>query len=506
LTRRAVISTPVAKREREQEASQPPDYARLARDGAVNYGGHLVAALIGFAVVPLLLHRLGAEAYGVLVVALTCAALLGFLEVGLGSSVVREVADPRSADTERFLRSAGAVFAAFGAVGALVVAGLGVVSGVLGLAPGLEETPLVFLFVGTGFFGDQLTLYNTAVFGGLRRFDLVSGMLVGSTASRAAVTVSLVLAGASVATVAAWYAASAWLWAIVNVLAVRRISTKYSFRPIAPTRAVLRSRLGFGAGSAGIMAGMGLIWNVGPLLVAAVDGAAASALYQVSQRFPLAVMALPERVSVTLFPAASEQGRAEDSASAVRLIRGGTRVIAVVLLPISILLFVTADNLLEAWLGSVPPDGALILRLTTVAVTAQALSASALQVLWGRGDVTQLAIAVAAAAGVAIAGTGALALAFGPVGAALALAIAAAVTATSVLTLGARTTGRTVRALVGAAAADLALAAGACAGVAGALTELGVGNGWLGLCVVGAASIAAYFATLMLRWRSGWDR
>jgi O-antigen/teichoic acid export membrane protein len=248
------------------------------------------------------------------------------------------------------------------------------------------------------------------------------------------------------------------------------------------------------------MAAMGSIWNVGPLVVAAVDGAAASALYQVSQRFPLAVMALPDRVSVTLFPASSEQARLEARASAARLVASGTRLIAVVLVPVSILLFITADDLLGVWLGSVPPDGALILRLTTLAVTVQALSASALQVLWGRGDITRLAVALTAAAGFAVAGTGGLALALGPVGAALALALAAALAATSVLALGARTIGCSVRALLGAALAEVAPAAVACAAVAGTLTALGVGSSWFGLGALGAASITAYLAALRLHW------
>jgi O-antigen/teichoic acid export membrane protein/SAM-dependent methyltransferase len=487
-----------------RETGQTAEYMRLARDGAVNYGGHLVAALIGFAVVPLLLHRLGAESYGVLVVALTCAALVGFLDVGLGSSVVREVAES-SPDTERFLRSVGAVFAAFGAAGALVIGGLGAIGHTLGLV-GMGEAPLVFVFVGMAFFADQVTVYHTAVFAGLRRFDLLNGMLVSSIASRAGGTVVLLLAGAGVATVAAWYAASAALWALLNALVLRRVSRRHAFRPNSPAGAVLRSRIGFGAGSAAIMAAIGSIWNVGPLLVAAFDGAAATALYQVSQRFPLAVMALPDRISVTLFPAASEQARVDGTASAGRLIGGGARLIAVALLPVAILLFVTADDLLAAWLGSVPPYGPSILRLTTLAVIAQALSASALQVLWGRGEVRELAIALTAVAGVSVAGTAALVLALGPRGAALALAAAAALAAASVLTLGARISRRRVVDLLRPAVAGLAWPALACAIVAGAMTALDFGDGWAPLAAVGGASLAAYLAAFVVLGRGDWER
>ena len=488
-----------------KERFQAAEHVRLARDGAVNYGGQLAAAMIGFAIVPLLLHRLGAPAYGVLIVAMSCAALAGFLDLGLGTSLTREVA-ATPADNELFLASAGGVLAVFGAAGALVIAALGLSSYSLGLASGVGGIPLVFVFVGLAFFGDQLTLYHTAVLGGLRRFGLLNGLLVGSAASRATGTVVLLLAGAGVAAVAAWYAASAWLWALINALAVRRISRSYAFRPALPDGAALRSLLGFGAGSTAIMVALGSLWNAGPLLVAGVNGAGASALYQVSQRFPLAVMALPDRVSITLFPAASEQARGGGSSAAARLIGSGTRLIAVVLLPLAILLFVTADDLLGAWLGSVPPHGPLILRLTTLAVVAQGLSASALQVLWGLGEVRQLSIGLVTTAIAGVAGAAACVVAFGPWGAALALAVAATLAATWILALAARVIGEQAVELVGRAITGLAWPAVACAGVASGLTGLGVGEGWLGLATVGLAGIAAYLMVFLVLDRGDLER
>jgi O-antigen/teichoic acid export membrane protein/2-polyprenyl-3-methyl-5-hydroxy-6-metoxy-1,4-benzoquinol methylase len=487
------------------EGAQTAEYVRLARDGAVNYGGQLAAALIGFVVVPVLLHHLGAESYGVFVVALTCAALAGFLDLGLGSSVTREVA-ATVPDRERFLQSAGGAFTAFGAAGALLIAVLGPISHGLGLAPGIGDTALVFGFVGTAFFGDQLTLYSTAVLGGLRRFDLVNAMLVGSVASRATGTLALLFAGAGVAAVAAWYALSAWLWALVNAFVLRRISKPCAFRPRVPEADVLRPRVGFGIGSTGIMAALGSIWNVGTLGVATVDGAAASALYQVSQRFPLALMALPDRVSVTLFPAASEQARSSGGGAAARLIGNGTRLLGVVLLPVAIVLFATADDLLRAWLGSIPPDGGLILRLTTLAVVAQALGASALQVVWGRGEVRSLAVALLTVAAMAVAATAALALTMGPAGAALGLATAAVVSTATVLALAVRIIGWSVIAELRRAGVDLVWPGLACAVAAGALTELEVGDGWARVFAVGGASVGAYLATFVLLGRGDQER
>ena len=97
----------------------------------------------------------------------------------------------------------------------------------------------------------------------------------------------------------------------------------------------LRSRVSYGAGSLAIMVSLGALWNAGPLIVAAGSGAAASALFAVSQRFAMGALALPERISVVLFPAAGQP-----DASHAWLIARGTRLTLTALLPVAIVLLV----------------------------------------------------------------------------------------------------------------------------------------------------------------------
>src|SRR3954469_8583381 len=100
-------------------------YGELARQGAVNYAGQLGAVLVGLAIIPVLLDELGAQHYGILVVALTCAAVALFLDLGLGTTVTREVA-ARSPDGQEFLAGAASAFIGFGAVGAVLLCLVGV--------------------------------------------------------------------------------------------------------------------------------------------------------------------------------------------------------------------------------------------------------------------------------------------------------------------------------------------------------------------------------------------
>ena len=468
-------------------------YARLARDGVLNYGGQLLAAVIGLAMVPVLLDQLGAERYGVLVVAITCALLAAFLDLGLGSAVTRDVA-VGDLDGARFVRSAGPAFLVVGAGGAVALAALGAVVDASGFAAGVGEVPVVFALIGIAFCGDQLTVYCTAVLGGMRRFDVVSVLLVAMVAVRAAATLGVLAADGGAAAVAACYAATAWLFAGVNALAVRALAPEHALRMTRLDRRALRSRLSFGTGSLAIMVSLGALWNAGPLIVAAVSGAAASALFSVSQRFPMGALALPERMSVVLFPAAGEAG-----ASPAWLIARGTRLSLLALTPVAIVLLIGADAILSAWLDDVPEDGPLVLRLTTVAVLAYGLCAGAVQVLWATGEVRRLAAGLAASALLATAGGAVLAAALGPAGAAGGLLAGAAAASAWTLRLSASATGDRVRDLVGDAVRGLAGPAAACAVVAGGLMALPLDDGWPRVLIVAAGALIGYVSAMLSR-------
>ena len=374
-------------------------YIRLARDSGFNYGGQLATALIGFAVVPLLFHGLGAALYGVLILALTCSSLAMFFDLGLGSTVTLEVAAPASPARERFVRSAGPCFIAIGAVGAIALTAVAAVASAFDLTGVGTHAVAVFALIGLAFFGDQITLFHTAVLGGLRRFDVLNLLLVGTAAVRGLGIAVLMAADAGVEAVAAWYAVAAWVGAVANVVVLRTASPPQALRLVTPDLAALRSRLPFSAGSTVIMLSLGAFWNFGPLVVAAASGAGATARFQISQRFPLAVQALPERISHTIFPAASQYEGA-DGKPLADLIVTGTRLIAAPLIPAMIVLMAVAGDLLDSWLGTVPAGGPTILRLTMLAVAAQGLTAGAAAVLWGSGRVRSLALAVAPASAV----------------------------------------------------------------------------------------------------------
>jgi O-antigen/teichoic acid export membrane protein len=349
-----------------------------------------------------------------------------FLDLGLGSAVTREVAGARH-DRQPFLHSAGRLFVLFGAAGALLLTAVGTIAHAAGFGDGTPGTPAVFALIGLAFLGDQLTLYHVGVLGGMRRFGTANGLLAASAVARALGIVALADAGASVVTIAGWYAASAFLWAAANIVVLRRMSPQYALRVGFLDRDALRARLGFGMHSLLIMGAMGAMWSAGALVVAIVDGPGASALFQVSQRFPLALSVLPERVAATLFPAAGQPGITPAAAWSLE-VRGRRLILLAIAAPVLVLLVAPAA-VLEAWLDDVPPHGAAIMRLSTLAVVASAAVASTIQVSWGRGATRPVALALGTGAVVTVASAALLTVAVGVTGAAAGLLAGWTVTA-----------------------------------------------------------------------------
>jgi len=80
-------------------------------------------------------------------------------------------------------------------------------------------------------------------------------------ALRAAGTLAVLAVGGSTSAVAGWYAATAWLVAGANALAVRALAPRHAFAVARLDAQALRSRLSYGGGSLAIMVSLGALWN-----------------------------------------------------------------------------------------------------------------------------------------------------------------------------------------------------------------------------------------------------
>lgn len=374
-------------------AARQPDLherVRLMRDGFINYSAVVVNGIIGMLLVPILLRGLGFELYGIWIAAYGFAGIVGLLEFGFGYAITREVAaiaESADAPLPPFVRAAASAYLLIGFAGCVVITALGVP-----LAWGLHLSPPqrvlaheVFLLVGLGFAAEQVMIYSIGVLNGVRRFDCSNTITVASSLVRAAGVVLALLAGGRLLALTAWYTAASWMAAVAAMALVGHVAPRFRFRPARPRWRLLASRVPFGVGSLLTSAVQNLSWQVPPIAIGLLRGPAAIVPYFVGQRLPLAVSGINVASAEALFPAAS--AARDDSARSAEILEVGTRGLLLVSLPLSLALFILAPNILQAWLGHVPADAVLVLRLAAVAALLEAVGSAGAHLLWGRGTV-----------------------------------------------------------------------------------------------------------------------
>lgn len=484
---------------RETRTLDVAERVRLMRDGLVNNSAFFISSLVGMALVPVLWKGLGGEMYGLWIAVLSVNGLVGLLDFDLKASVTREVAAAGSqAETIRFVGSAYHAYVIVGVIGGLLISTLGLpLSGALHLsAEGRRVAPFLFSLAGVAFAADQLLLFTTAVLNGLRSFHIVNLISTGGVLLRAAGIVILMLAGEDLISVAIWNALSSAVTAFAAFAVVGRREPQYRFGDSPLEWRTLRGHLRFSLESWVTSLAITGIWETSSLMVGMIRGSAWIAPFHIGQKLPLAVSRILSRVAQVLFPSASHYQRRQDGPAAFELLEAGTRWLLLLALPICLLLWILAPNILEAWIGQAPADVLLVFRLTTGAVLAASVAVSAEQVLWGTGQVRKVLLVYV----MVLVGSVALSLwllsRIGIAGAAWGLFLPVALEAVALVEVASRANGMRMTKLVGQVLAGLPLPTLVCVVSASSLLYLADPQSWGGVIGTVLAASTAYCSVL----------
>lgn len=367
---------------------------KLMNDGLVNNMALVVSGLVGIVLVPLMLKWLGAESYGIWIVALATTALLSRVDLGLYPTVVREVASASDGtmDDERclFLEGAANAYLLLGAVGALLLGIVGyLLAGHLNIGPQLQETAHAVLWlIGLGFCFDQLTSFGGSVLIGLRRFGYANLIRSGAAIFRALGIVVILALGGSLISIALWQVAAAVAGAAITLFLVRRLMPQLRFRIGHLHLDKLRQRLSFAISSLLTTTLGGLVWESGSLLIGVMLGSASVVPFYIGRKFPYMASGFGWQTAEGVFPAAAAN---QESLSRSReILKVGTRWVLVLMLPIVVLLWVVGPNLLSVWIGTLNPETLVVLRLMSWTALTDAFMAASLNVLWGRAAMRQV--------------------------------------------------------------------------------------------------------------------
>ena len=369
------------------QGNAPNENVRLMRDSTIHALGLVLSSVAGLLLVPIMVRGLGAEGYGLWMASVAAIGVFGAFDLGLRLIIIRDLAGELRPERAPVIRAMFWLHVVVGLIAGVIVA----TGGTLGAAKfhlsveAKSAVPLVFLFGAIACFFDQLFLYVTAVWSGLRKFGLLNSVSVAASILRIGMFWFSLQAGKGIVAIAALNLAISGVCAAFGLLWIIIATPELGPRFEMPHWKVLLEPLGFGALSQAATSIASLQAPLSTLLISVINGAAAVTPFTVGQKFPNLISGLTWRASEVFFPAASRQ-RVGDELDPEIFLRSIIRWLVLTIVPAALGLFLIAPALLRAWMGSVDPIALAILRLACGAVIVEVLLPGAIQLFWGAGQ------------------------------------------------------------------------------------------------------------------------
>lgn len=397
---------------------------RLKRNSLFNLAGGVLPALAALATVPFIVHGLGADGYGLLVLVTAIVGYFALLDINVTAGSTKYVAEYHArGDVARVNQtvSLGAlIYLGIGAVGALgLLSGAGwLARSVFNVAPaqqGLAEQALQIAAL--GFLFGQVQSYLQSIPQALMRYDVTGRYEALFGLAVPLGTVALLHAGFGLLEVVWLRVALSGLNALLLIASVRRLLPQ--LRWARPDRATLQAMGSFSA-YAFLSRVAALSYAHGDkLIIGAVLGMQPLAVYAVAATLGNRVLGLMYRVSAVIFPAASALTVSGDEQRLREIYLKANRYVVYVNLSALLLIGVFADPLLRHWVGAdYAAGGALVLQLVALGQFVDSLTNLPSLVNDGRGHPRTTGLFALARAVLGLAAVAALVQLIGVTGAA----------------------------------------------------------------------------------------
>jgi O-antigen/teichoic acid export membrane protein len=314
-------------------------------------------------VTPSLLHRLGPGNYGLWMVSVSALGVMGAVELGLGTTVAKFVAEYRGSGDLRALSATTSIaFALYLLLGVMLTAPLFFFAPQLSAVlhhSGVADSKVdgVVRLTALGLLPLLMLSGSVSVAVGLQRFGLVTAMITGQNAATLLVAFAIAALGGSVravvaGSVAVLTASAAVAMTLASVL-LHRAGARFGF-----DRAYMRRTLSFTlmTGISGI--GTLLFQSVDRVVVGAVLGLRTVAYYSITVGIAGKMLALADAAARPLMPMASAAYGRGDVAVVRDQLRRWTTAAAVVAAGVTAIGVAAAGPFLHAWLGEAAESAA----------------------------------------------------------------------------------------------------------------------------------------------------
>lgn len=174
---------------------------KISRNVLSNFAGTGIAIIVGFFLMPFIVHRIGLTAFGIWVLVNSLVGYMGILDVGLTPTLVKKSAEYLATGKRDLLnKTVSTIFALYFLSGAIIGVAILIMSfflpHIFNVSP--EEIPtfkIVLWIVGLqAVVGFPMSIWR-GLLGGLQEFHVINSIAVASNLMRAVATVILLVSG-----------------------------------------------------------------------------------------------------------------------------------------------------------------------------------------------------------------------------------------------------------------------------------------------------------------------
>lgn len=373
--------------------------SRIVRNTLSNSVGRVVTLGTTFVMTPYILHTLGEAAFGVWVLATVVVGYGALLDFGMGSAVIKYVADARAKDdpaaAHEVLGTATRLYAAV-AVLALILGSIvaSQADRVLQLGAAAAATAGAVLMLVTVSFAINLAgTPASATLRGLQRYDITNAITVTNALVTAGLTVLALESGGGVVAMVAVTIPVALLSQLLTVLVLRRLDPAFRLRWSGASRPAARRLTRFGATLSVSQVALLLQQRTSEVIIAAAMSVSAVAPYSLARRLSDLPHVVSDQFIKVLLPVASEMHATGEPEALRRLYLVSTRITLSLMLPLALCAGFLAGDLLELWVGEQYRQQAVLVVVLVIASTATTSQWPAGSVFQGMGRFGWFAVA-----------------------------------------------------------------------------------------------------------------
>lgn len=375
-----------------------PTLARvLIKNTFWNFFTQVWLILIFMVTTPVVVHNLGDEAYGILSLIMATVGYFGFLDFGISQATLKFISEHLArnerSQVHRIISTSVFFSLIVGLLGAAIIIFLApcLIEFIFKIPPVLRnETKISFYIFSGWLIASLLQGALQTVPAALQRFDLINLINGIACSLQGLVSAWLVLSGFHLKEVVALYLIIRVLSASAFFIILFKLLPDITLRPMwhGPTFLKLFS---FGKWVLVSYVIGPLMVNLDRFLIGSFISVAAVTYYAIPYAIITKLGIIPGSAAPVLFPTFSERGTLSDNSFLLGLFRRSLRLLNLSILPLAVILFIFADEILRIWMGVNFADKSVaVARILSFAVVVNGLAIIPYTLVQGlgRADIT----------------------------------------------------------------------------------------------------------------------